>query len=313
MASIYLHIPFCERKCHYCDFYSVENTSLMDRFVDALLDEIVMYASLGTTAGFDTIYLGGGTPSLLPVRSVERILDRLRTTFAISDRCEVTMEVNPGTVSKENLKGYGALGVNRLSIGVQSFDDEELKFLTRIHTAREARQAINAARSAGLSNLSLDLICALPGQTVDHWEQNLVHALQFEPEHLSAYSLVVEEGTPLAQLVQSGQVIPAHEDQEAAMLEFTMRFLADRGFDHYEVSNYARPGYKSRHNSNYWSHRGYLGFGPAAHSFWTRGTNDPAARWQNVSDLGEYVDRVGSGNLPVLSEEVVSEATSGEG
>jgi oxygen-independent coproporphyrinogen-3 oxidase len=307
MASIYMHIPFCERKCLYCDFYSVESTSLMEQFVDSLLSEIGMYASYAPGVSFDTVYLGGGTPSLLPVRSLGKIFDRLRRTFTIADGSEVTMEINPGTVSKEKLERYRSLGVNRLSVGVQSFRDEDLQFLSRIHTAREADEAVAMARSAGFVNLSLDLIFSLPGQTVEDWERNLVHALRFDPEHLSAYSLVVEDETPLARLVRSGKVTPSPEPIEAAMLEFTMDFLCARGFDHYEVSNYARPGFRSRHNSSYWSHRQYLGFGPSAHSFWRRGTEGQATRWQNVPDLARYIDRIGIGGLPVSSEEVVSQ------
>lgn len=307
MASIYMHVPFCERKCLYCDFYSVEGTSLMDRFVDSLLLEIGMYASFTPGVSFDTVYLGGGTPSLLPLRSLDEIFAHLRRTFSIADGSEITMEVNPGSVSEEKLAAYRSLGVNRLSIGVQSFQDDELQFLSRIHSAREAQEVVGMARSAGFTNLSLDLIFALPGQTVEVWERNLVHALRFEPEHLSAYSLVVEDDTPLARLVRSGQVTPSPLESEARMLEFTMDFLGARGYEHYEVSNYARPGFRSRHNSSYWTHSNYLGFGPSAHSFWRRDLDGSALRWQNTPDLVQYIDQAGSGSLPVSSEEVVSQ------
>jgi len=307
MPSIYIHIPFCERKCLYCDFYSVEGTSLMERFVGALLSEIGMYASRAVGVSFDTVYLGGGTPSLLPVGLLGKILARLRRTFSIAGGSEITMEINPGTVSEEKLAGYRSLGVNRLSIGVQSFQDHELRFLSRIHTAREARDAIAMARSAGFTNLSLDLIFGLPDQTLEEWEQDLLHALRFEPEHLSAYCLVVEEDTPLARLVRSGQVTPSPLEIEADMLECTMDLLAARGYEHYEVSNYARPGYRSRHNSSTWSHGNYLGFGPGAHAFWKGLAGGPALRWQNVPDLGQYIDRASGGCLPLTSEEVLSE------
>jgi len=279
----------------------------MDRFVDSLLLEMGMYASFTPGVSFDTVYLGGGTPSLLPPRSLEKIFAHLRRTFSIAEGSEITMEVNPGSVSEEKLAAYRVLGVNRLSIGVQSFEDDELQFLSRIHSAREAHEVVGMARSAGFTNLSLDLIFALPGQTVEVWERSLVHALSFEPEHLSAYTLVVENATPLARLVRSGQVIPSPLESEARMLEFTMDFLGARGYEHYEVSNYARPGFRSRHNSNYWTHRNYLGFGPSAHSFWRRDLDAPASRWQNTPDLGQYIARAGGGSLPVSSEEVVSE------
>ncbi|MCK5572369.1 MAG: radical SAM family heme chaperone HemW, partial [Bacteroidetes bacterium] len=305
MASLYLHIPFCERKCNYCDFYSVEAPSLMDRFLDALVSEMSLYSSHARGVSMETIYLGGGTPSLMSVPALEKVLGHVRRTFQTTHDCEVTLEVNPGTVSREKLVGYRSLGVSRLSIGVQSFHDDELKFLSRIHSAREAEDAIEVARSAGFDNVSLDLIFALPGQTLERWERGLAHALRFEPEHISAYSLVVEDDTPLDRSVRSGEVIPSSLETEARMLEFTMQYLGAREYDHYEVSNYARQGYRSRHNYSYWSHQNYLGLGPSAHSFWRSPDSPSATRWWNVSDLWDYIQQVERGSHPISSEEAV--------
>jgi oxygen-independent coproporphyrinogen-3 oxidase len=216
---------------------------------------------------------------------------------------EITVETNPGTVSVDKLAAYRELGVNRLSVGVQSFRDEDLRFLGRIHDAEEAGRCLRGARTAGFENLSLDLIYALPGQTVAGWLEVLARAMEFEPGHLSAYSLIVEDHTPLARMVQAKLVAPAPAELEADLYESTMRFMAERGFEHYEVSNYALPGFRSRHNFNYWTHGNYLGFGPSAHSFWKAG--DAGRRWANVRQISTYCEKLTAGALPTAFTETV--------
>lgn len=307
MASLYLHIPFCEKKCVYCDFYSIETLSPMKDFLEALHREIALCTAYGTGTTFTTIFFGGGTPSLLHPQQLESILFKLASCFSISSDAEVTLETNPGTVTEEKLRAYRSLGVNRLSIGVQSFHEAELKFLTRIHNAEQARQCVQYAWRAGFDNVSLDLIYALPGQTLAQWEATLRQAIALEPNHLSAYGLIVESGTPLARMVQAGMIAPQPDDVEATFYEFTMAFMADHGFEHYEVSNYAKPGFRSQHNSTYWHHDNYLGFGPSAHSFWKE-TDTRARRWSNIAHLSQYCTMLRRGALPIAHQESLGEA-----
>ncbi len=305
MPSLYLHIPFCEKKCLYCDFYSIENFSPMDDFLKSLHKEIDLYASYGSGVTFETIFLGGGTPSLLTPSQLESILTHLHSVFVIEPDAEITVETNPGTVTDEKLRTYKSLGVNRLSIGVQSFHNDELQFLSRIHDSNQAIRCVELARAAGFENLSVDLIFSLPGQSLARWQSNLNQAVALNTEHISAYSLIVEDNTPLARLVASKQVSPNPLETEAGMYEFTMGFLADRGFEHYEVSNYAKPGFRSRHNYNYWNHENYLSFGPSAHSFWKPAGASSGRRWWNIASISHYCERLLEGTLPLVSEEIV--------
>lgn len=303
MASLYLHIPFCEKKCLYCDFYSIENFSPMEDFLKALHREIDLYAHYATQAAFETIFFGGGTPSLLTPQQLESILSHLHATFQITADAEVTVETNPGTVTKEKLTAFRSLGVNRLSIGVQSFHEDELKFLSRIHDARQAVQCVAFARDVGFDNLSLDLIYALPGQSKNQWEANLQKAVALQPNHISAYGLIVEDNTPLARMVGAKLVTLKPAEEEADFFEFTMQFLEAHGFEHYEVSNYAQPGFRSRHNYNYWRHENYLGFGPSAHSFWKNGA---ARRWSNIANLSHYCSHLSQEQLPLALDETLT-------
>ncbi len=309
MASLYLHIPFCERKCFYCDFYSIEDRSATDRFLTALHREIDLRGEEGKGMTFDTVFFGGGTPSLLTPVQIGVILERLHSGFSIGGDAEITVEANPGTVDAGKLRGYRSLGINRVSIGIQSFDDEELRFLTRIHDSSQAIRCVEDAQKAGFRNFSIDLIYALPGQSVKQWLRTLGRAMQLEPPHISAYGLIVEPGTPLARIVGEQRIVPAGDEREAELYEATMEYLESHGYEHYEVSSYARPGYRSRHNSNYWSHGDYLGFGPSAHSFrrppggWTSGIRS----W-NVKDVAAYCDRLlGNGNPLDEREELTRE------
>lgn len=303
MASLYFHIPFCEKKCLYCDFYSLETTTSWEGFLSALVREITESEDFGRRERVETLFFGGGTPSLLSVAQLERILKSVRATFTIAQDAEITLEANPGTVDVEKLRGYRALGVNRLSLGIQSFRDDDLRFLSRIHDSRQAQAAIVNARAAGFENLSLDLIYSLPGQSAAQWEQTLRTALDHRPEHLSAYALIVEEQTPLARLVADGLVKPAGPDTEASLYELTMAILDKEAYEHYEVSNYARPGFRCRHNLAYWSHRNYLGFGPSAHSFWHSPDWKDARRWWNIANLRTYCERLREGKPPAAAGE----------
>jgi oxygen-independent coproporphyrinogen-3 oxidase len=279
----------------------------MEDFLKALHNEIDLYSDYAGLARFETIFLGGGTPSLLTPPQLESILDHLQRVFTFTADAEVTVETNPGTVTQEKLSAYRSMGVNRLSVGVQSFFDDDLQFLGRIHNSEEAIRCVKFARGAGFENLSLDFIYSLPGQTVDKWMQNLRTAVSLAPEHISAYSLIVEEHTPLARMVAAKQVSPNPTETEAELYELTMQFLAANGFDHYEVSNYARPGFRSRHNYNYWRHRNYLGFGPSAHSYWK---NPPGKvgdfRWWNIADVSHYCEKLYKNELPLVSREELS-------
>lgn len=302
MSGIYLHIPFCEHKCIYCDFYSVESLGAMGRFLRALRSEIEISSASSDQELVETIYFGGGTPSLLPPDAIAGILRRLGDRYEVAERAEITLEANPGTVDPRTLEAFRASGINRLSVGVQSFRDEDLRFLTRIHSAQSARECVRAAKAAGFDNVSIDLIFALPGQTMDQWIENLAEAVALEPQHISAYSLIVEHGTPLARMVAADEVRPHDIETEAAMYERTMEFLLMAGYEHYEVSNYAVPGYRSRHNSNYWNHTTYLGFGPSAHSF------RAGRRWWNVAGINQYCGMLESGSLPLAGEEHLTPA-----
>lgn len=305
MASLYLHIPFCEHKCIYCDFYSVAPNgsregydALINRFLRSLKKEIRLRAEesqFQTT--YETIFFGGGTPSLLEPSHIAEILDLLAGRFTVDGGAEITLETNPGTVDREKLTAFRAAGINRISIGIQSFHDDELKFLSRIHSAEQAGSCVRNAYNAGIKNVSFDLIFALPSQTLQRWKSNLEQAMELFPTHLSTYSLIVEPHTPLHRLVATKQVTPMSPEVDAAMYEFTMEFMARHGYEQYEVSNFARPGYKSRHNSNYWNHSNYLGFGPSAHSFWN------GRRWWNVANVVEYAARLERNVLPVAGDE----------
>ena len=304
--GLYVHVPFCERKCAYCDFYSLENHGGIDAFPDQIAREIALYADTTDPARVRTLYYGGGTPSVLSIGQLGVLQDGFRRAFRWEPEAEITIEVNPGTVDRASLAAYRTLGFNRLSIGVQSFDPTALSFLGRIHSADDARRCIGDARDAGFTNISIDLIYSVPGQTDARWYATLDEAIALGPEHISAYSLIVEEDTPLFVQVHEGTVTPNADLQEAALYEGTMARLSRAGYEHYEVSNYARRGCHSRHNSSYWDHATYLGFGPSAHSFLAPGQDRAAMRWSNVRSLQGWAGMVGRGERPLAGEEVLS-------
>jgi oxygen-independent coproporphyrinogen-3 oxidase len=266
--GLYIHIPFCTAKCGYCDFNSYAgHEHMIPSYADALLTEASLWQPAVGDRTVETVFFGGGTPSLNPVPEMAKIFDGLRACFSIAPEAEISLEANPGSLSTEYLRGLRDVGFNRLSIGVQSFDDEELVALDRIHTADDARQAFASAREACFENVNVDLIYGLPEQSMRAWQRNLETALALAPEHLSLYALTIEEGTPLARDVARGRVPAPDADMQADQYEWTQDRLARAGYEHYEISNWARPGHRCRHNLIYWQNREYLGLGAGAHSF----------------------------------------------
>ena len=303
-AGLYIHIPFCVRKCRYCDFYSVTDSALKSRFLEALNTEMERVSAEGLC--FDTLYIGGGTPSVFAANDIGRILTAVFRNFNFRLEPETTIEINPGTASIEQLKGYRKAGVNRINIGVQSFRKKNLDFLGRIHTADQARNAIADVQRAGFQSIGLDFIYGLPDQTEADWLEDMEQAVEFDPTHLSCYMLTYENGTPLQRDLESGRVQPLAEKNVRALFEATVGFLEDHQYFQYEISNFARirkdgEPCVSRHNLKYWTRVPYIGLGPSAHSF-----VEPQRYW-NVSDVEKYIAAIESGRLPVAETEVLSQ------
>ena len=291
--GLYIHIPFCVKKCNYCDFLSAPaDDTTKKRYVEVLCKEIEGYKKLTGAYQLATIYFGGGTPSVLDVSLVEQVLDTVRNNFSVDATAEITLEVNPGTASLDKLKRYRELGINRLSIGMQSAKETELKLLGRIHTFEEAKKTVAWAREAGFANISLDIMSALPGQSFEDYKENLEAVIALQPEHVSSYSLIVEETTPFYDLYSEGapkeQELP-DEETDRAMYAYTKERLVQAGFERYEISNYAKPGYESRHNSSYWTGVEYIGVGLGASSLFTN------ARYHNETDLLTYMEEMEAG------------------
>ena len=294
--SVYLHIPFCRARCGYCDFNTTAGMMLhIPAYVEALTREMRSVGGRsGETVRVHTLFFGGGTPSLLPPKSVERILTTAREVFAVLPEAEITLEANPGTVSREGLAALRAAGVNRLSLGMQSAHAEDLQLLQRGHTAEDVRQAVRWAREAGFENLSVDLIFGLPRLSLERWKMTLEEALALDVEHLSLYSLIVEEGTPLARWVETGKVEAPDEDSAAEQYEWAMERLEAAGFAHYEISNWARRRaqgghWGSLHNLQYWRNQPYYGFGAGAHGSLN------GLRLVNAAEMAEYITRCAAG------------------
>ncbi|WP_367359150.1 radical SAM family heme chaperone HemW [Syntrophus sp. (in: bacteria)] len=299
--GLYLHIPFCTAKCRYCNFFSVTKVSEIPRFLKALFKEALLQG--GGIGSFDTLYIGGGTPSLLAPFQLSELFSHLRKTYDICEDAEVTMEVNPADVGLPVLAQMRALGINRLNIGVQSFDDTLLAFLGRRHDGNQAIQSIMAARQAGFDHVGIDLIYGIPGQTRQAWKKALEYAASLNIPHLSCYQLTLEQDTPLGKSCAQGLFKIPDDDELFEFFMDTSEFLESSGYTHYEVSNFALgESFVSRHNSKYWRHIPYLGLGPAAHSF------DGCKRWENVRSLECYLQRLERGELPVEScEELTNE------
>jgi oxygen-independent coproporphyrinogen III oxidase len=312
-TALYVHFPFCLRKCLYCDFNSDALAGARpEEYVALLLREMELrQKALPEAAASPTLYFGGGTPSLMSPELVERIIDRAAGRFGLQSGAEVTLEANPGTVSAEKLAGYRSAGVNRLSLGIQSFEDRLLSRLGRVHSVEEALSAYDCARHAGFDNISIDLMHSLPGQSLAQWRGALARAIELAPEHISAYALSVEEGTPFALSFEAGELPLPEEEEAARMFELTGELLSQAGYLHYEISNFALPGRQSRHNNAYWCRDSYLGFGPGAHSFLNR--DGLGRRWSNACDLVSYCDSIGRGEIPEEdSEELTPEAALSE-
>ena len=310
IAGIYLHIPFCRSRCSYCDFATgLYETSLAERYVCALVNEIRSVSDVESNVAVDTIYLGGGTPSLLSPAQLEKILEAVHARFQVVAGSEITLEMNPGTVTGDCLQEFRRLGMNRASFGAQTFDDGELARLGRSHSSRETLQTFRFLREAGFENVSFDLIAGLPGQTVAGWRRNLDQALALGPEHLSFYLLEVHEGTPLAEHIRTGKQPQPNDDLSAEMYELMLDRASAAGYEHYEISNLCRPGFQSRHNTKYWNGTAYYGFGCSAHSY-----DGCSHRWSNARDVARYVELIEKDLSPVVErsqltpEEIRAEA-----
>ncbi len=295
-SRLYLHIPWCLSKCGYCAFYSQPlQPGALQQTCGLLQREMELFAQSGiSNQPLRSIYLGGGTPSLLSPMQLAELLACAQDCFGLAEAVEITLEANPCTLNQDTLAGYYRAGVTRLSLGAQSFRDDLLQTLGRRHTAAQLRDAVVQARRVGFDNLGLDLICGLPGQTTADWQQELTTALGLQPEHLSIYGLTIEEGTPFAtRYPDDSEALPG-DDQSAAMLEQADLFLTEHGYEHYEIANFARPGRRSDHNCGYWQRDGYLGLGPAAHSFLLRGWGE---RFSNPPDLERWSRALEAGRL----------------
>ncbi len=310
---IYIHVPFCLKKCRYCDFYSQTDLSLIPGYVKALIREIELRSVSkvqSQESPVKTVYFGGGTPSVMPLNAVETILNVLDQHYGISFETEITFEANPGTLDIEYLRNLAGLGINRLSLGLQAFDDKSLALLGRIHSGGESLQAFRDARTAGFQNVGLDLIYGLPGQSRKAWQRELEQALALDPEHLSCYMLTLEPDTPLYTMYQNDDFIPMKGENQVDLFLFTSDYLKDKGWDHYEISNFARTASKrSRHNCAYWNMVPYSGFGPSAHSYNIyRQPGKPVnhIRSWNQSDLGAYLKALSEKSLPVAENELLT-------
>jgi oxygen-independent coproporphyrinogen-3 oxidase len=303
--GLYLHIPFCSAICPYCDFAVLTGgTERRARFADHLISEIALGApDRSAFAGIDTIYFGGGTPSALAPEDIARILAAARENLSLQDGAWISFEANPEDVDPESVQTWRNLGVRFLSLGIQSFDVDALKFLGRRHTAEEACRSVETARAAGFETISIDLIYGLPSQPFEIWRQTLEQAVALQPDHISCYQLTFHEGTPFGFRLAKGQMSELPEESQAEVFLFTHEFLRDHGYPAYEVSNFARSTeHRSRHNQKYWHHVPYLGLGPSAHSF--SGTR----RWWNERKLGPYEEKIKQGERPVADSEELTKA-----
>ena len=297
MAGIYIHIPFCKQRCRYCSFFSSTNEEKKREYVDALCEELRMRKNY-IESNVDTIYIGGGTPSTLQKEDFEKIFSTIKENFNVKDGAEITLEANPDDLSRDYLTMLRSLPFNRLSMGVQSFDDALLKKLGRRHDSARAKEAFSNARAAGFDNISIDLMFALPGSTPESWSNDLKNAIELCPEHISAYNLTYEEGTALYKAMQSGSIVPLDEDENLQQFTMLIEALEAAGYCHYEISNFALPGRESRHNSSYWHNVPYLGCGAAAHSY------DGVSRQWNVANIALYIRGIKEGTPDYEIEEL---------
>ena len=286
MAGIYLHIPFCKRRCIYCDFFSTTRNEEKSRYVQALCKELELRKGYLDGEEIETIYLGGGTPSQLSPGELETIFAYIYKVYNVKKNAEITLEVNPDDITTDYVHALRVLPINRISMGIQTFHEDTLKVLRRRHTARQAIEAYNLLREAGFENISIDLMYGLPGETLQQWESDIKQAIELHPEHISAYHLIYEEGTVLWKLREQHQVSEADEDLSLSMFKTLINQLTDVGYQHYEISNFCLPGLHSQHNSSYWTGKKYMGCGPSAHSY-----NGVSRQW-NVASLDAYINGI---------------------
>ena len=304
-AGIYLHIPFCKTKCIYCDFYSVtKREDSISKFIDWLVKEIELKKNKLTNYDFDTIFFGGGTPSVLTESQLEKILNALHKYYKLNQNAEITLECNPGEINFQKLKGFRNLGINRLSIGFQSFSDNTLKFLGRLHNAEQSILTYKDARKAGFDNINIDLIYDIPKQKLKDWKNDLFLGTSLEPEHISAYSLTVEKNTALYSMVKNKKVHMPSETMDKKMFLSTIDYLENKNYKHYEISNFCKQEKECKHNLHYWKLNPYLAFGPGAHGF------DGKKRWWNKKSIDYYIDSLEKNILPIQSEEILTNKDS---
>lgn len=301
MAGIYIHIPFCKQRCNYCAFYSSTLYNIKGEYADAVCKELLMRKEYIKGEEIKTIYFGGGTPSTLPITLLQKICDTIYKNYSVCSNAEVTIECNPDDLTEEFLAVLRQLPFNRISMGVQSFSDRQLKRLGRRHNAEKARRAVGNARAAGYKNISIDLIFALPDSTIEEWEESINEAISLNPEHISAYNLMYEEDTPLHRALQRGDFEELSEEENVEQFSMLIKRMKEAGYCHYEISNFAKPGYESRHNSSYWNDTAYIGCGAAAHSY-----NGDSREW-NISDIKEYIKGIESNNRNYEIEHLTEE------
>jgi oxygen-independent coproporphyrinogen-3 oxidase len=299
MAGIYVHIPFCRKACHYCNFHFSTSTHLQNAFVSALLQEIELRKKYATEP-ISTIYFGGGSPSILPPVDIKDILTKIFTTFKVEQGIEITLEANPDDIKIEKLQEWKEAGINRLSIGIQSFFEEDLQWMNRAHNANQAVNCIHLAHEAGFYNLTIDLIYGTPTLCDENWKKNVDTAVSLQIPHLSCYALTVEPKTALEKLIQLKKLTDVDGETQARHFELLMKWMKEAGYEHYEISNFAKPGFRSKHNSSYWQGKQYLGLGPSAHSF-----NGYSRQW-NIANNALYIQSIAKGTVP-SEEELLTE------
>ncbi|MCX6322223.1 MAG: radical SAM family heme chaperone HemW [Bacteroidia bacterium] len=298
MAGIYIHIPFCKKLCFYCDFYHIISSDDNSAFVDTLLTEASLRQDYLGTEAVSTIYFGGGTPSVFSIKELGKILDGINKIFRVEENCEITIELNPDDVNSIYLDGLKKLNINRISLGIQSWRDSDLKMLNRRHNSAQAAMALKETFNAGFENVTIDLIYGIPGMSVQEWASNLDFSFSFDIKHLSAYHLTFEPGTVLGKMLEKGLISEIEEEESASLFNTLIEKSESAGFIHYEISNFGKPGYFSVHNSNYWKQVNYLGLGPSAHSF-----NGYSRQW-NISDVKGYIKSVNTGKSFFEKEEL---------
>jgi oxygen-independent coproporphyrinogen-3 oxidase len=301
MAGIYLHIPFCKKACHYCDFHFSTSPQYKDQMLQALSQEIDLRKNYLAGETIETIYFGGGTPSLLSADEIQILIGAITDLYEVSPQAEITLEANPDDLNPQKVREFRQTLINRFSIGIQSFFEEDLKWMNRAHTAREAQGSIKRVQDAGFENITADLIYGFPLLSKPKWEHNIQQLIELDIPHISSYSMTVEPATALSSFIKKGEQKPMDEGQSTAQFLILMEQLTEAGFEHYEISNFAKPGLYSKHNSNYWEGVSYLGIGPSAHSF-----NGESRQW-NVSNNSKYIDQIQLKKIPAEMEVLSTE------